>query len=420
MLTKQEIVEDIISIVHNDYAGYIDKPGQDDYAKLRNIVANPELTDEAFFFAVSNYLAAMQDGHLRIVENGNLPIHTDFLVRRFENSLFVIHTTNTANVEVGDEIVAIDGLDIATKVKEYKYVQATTDLARQEWRYILEQATTITLSTGAVLPIHKSNKGLQLPDEHYYRELDAQTGYLKLGDFEAAQPIKGLIDQYGEEITSKANLIIDVRVNYGGSDLYYYPLMDYIFPNETTIQQIFAGNDDFDYFNLTERNVKSRERMFAPFFDQPDLSAEIRDGLNKELAFYRAHRGEGWVERHGDDEQTVFAVHGQATPQNIVVLSDVYCGSSGDQFVDICKLSPKVTVMGRNTMGITDYSNVICDNYDLFTLVYPTSRTSLVANGHGISGIGVAVDIEIPWTPAHLQRDVDLDEALAYLRKLEN
>lgn len=38
---------------------------------------------------------------------------------------------------------------------------------------------------------------------------------------------------------------------------------------------------------------------------------------------------------------------GKINPQNIVVLTDVTCGSSGDIFAYVCKMSPKVRVIGR-------------------------------------------------------------------------
>jgi hypothetical protein len=37
---------------------------------------------------------------------------------------------------------------------------------------------------------------------------------------------------------------------------------------------------------------------------------------------------------------------GNATPNKVIVLSDVYCGSAWDSFVETCKLSDKVAVLG--------------------------------------------------------------------------
>ena len=67
-------------------------------------------------------------------------------------------------------------------------------------------------------------------------------------------------------------------------------------------------------------------------------------------------------------------ITGTNKPHSVVVLSDVNCGSSGDSFVEICKKSSKVTVIGRPTKGLNDYSNLSCQKWDDgFELWYPTS-----------------------------------------------
>ena len=52
-------------------------------------------------------------------------------------------------------------------------------------------------------------------------------------------------------------------------------------------------------------------------------------------------------------------------------LSDYMCGSAGDEFVETCKESSKVTVIGRATMS-TDYSDLVIRQWDeKFHLYYP-------------------------------------------------
>lgn len=98
----------------------------------------------------------------------------------------------------------------------------------------------------------------------------------------------------------------------------------------------------------------------------------------------------------------------------MIILSDYYCGSSGDQFVEVCKNSKKVTVIGRATMGVTDYSNLAIQTWNnQIELWYPTSRVSKIDNGMGLTGVGVLPDIYIPWTPEHIFEDMDLKKALS-------
>lgn len=73
--------------------------------------------------------------------------------------------------------------------------------------------------------------------------------------------------------------------------------------------------------------------------------------------------------------------------------------------------SPKVIVIGRNTMGVLDYSNVAyLDLNEHFTLMYPTTRMNYLDSGPGIDNIGIAPDIYVKWTPEQLVKDLDLQE----------
>ena len=69
---------------------------------------------------------------------------------------------------------------------------------------------------------------------------------------------------------------------------------------------------------------------------------------------------------------------------------------------------PKVTVVGRNTMGILDYSNVSIISFQEFKFIYPTSRRLAIDSKKGMSNRGIPVDVYVPWTPDHLKNDIDL------------
>ncbi|MEN8702209.1 S41 family peptidase [Bacillus infantis] len=92
------------------------------------------------------------------------------------------------------------------------------------------------------------------------------------------------------------------------------------------------------------------------------------------------------------------------------------CGSSGDSFVELCKKSSKVRVIGRPTKGLNDYANLISKKWDNgFEFMYPTSRLSRIDRGMGMTGKGIEPDLYVPWTPEHLERDADLEKALEWL-----
>ena len=132
-----------------------------------------------------------------------------------------------------------------------------------------------------------------------------------------------------------------------------------------------------------------------------------------------ANQDKGYLvygEESDDSEDILSSFVGlEEAPEKIVLLADVTCGSSGDSFVDIMKRMPKVTVIGRPTLGILDYSNCCVADFGDYELCYPTSRSLAIDAGCGMTDIGVLPDIEVLWTPKHLERDIDLEVALDYL-----
>ncbi len=111
-----EIFKEIVSITHQDYAGWDEKKGLD-YPKMymNEIIAleNQDLLDSRKFKEmVDQYLLAFQDRHMYFV-------HTDFQkakdvtcgfrVRRFENTLYVTQTQGEERFPIGTKIISIDG-----------------------------------------------------------------------------------------------------------------------------------------------------------------------------------------------------------------------------------------------------------------------------------------------------------------------
>lgn len=172
-------------------------------------------------------------------------------------------------------------------------------------------------------------------------------------------------------------------------------------------------------FLYTERNVDLRLEQFENDLSSPNITDETKRLIEEFASLLKANRGKGYVVYDSDKDSSAFFTSfiGQALPKRVVVLSDVYCGSSGDSFVSIMKQMPKVTVMGRPTMGINDYSNCCVLPLDDYHLIFPTSRLLTIDQGEGQTDRGIEPDIVIPWTPEHLERDVDLEEAMIFLKK---
>lgn len=78
----------------------------------------------------------------------------------------------------------------------------------------------------------------------------------------------------------------------------------------------------------------------------------------------------------------------------------------------------EVTVEGRPTMGILDYSNLNMITYGPYGFAYPTSRRTELDKGIHMMDRGVPVQVHVPWTPEHLTRDVDLEKVFELIDDL--
>jgi len=186
----------------------------------------------------------------------------------------------------------------------------------------------------------------------------------------------------------------------------YYQLLSYIFPEKIMFSDLLSDDDSL-LMNCTKRNCDLRTENFSNYL-QKGLDDFTSKWIKQELLFYEEYYGKGFVTHDHDMD---FEINGKTTPANIFILSDCYCGSSGDAFVQTSKKSSKTKVIGRNTAGVTDYSNLAIIDFGNYQLMYPTSKV----NKNHINGVGVAVDVYIPWTPEHLKKDVDLEKVLTMI-----
>ena len=173
-------------------------------------------------------------------------------------------------------------------------------------------------------------------------------------------------------------------------------------------------------FNCTEA---SADRIL-PELEEALASTEDEQAqwfLNVFKREWERNRGKGFVEFDFGDMVSETFVKGSKHPSSVIVLADVFCGSSGDSFVEGVKKSSKVTVIGRATMGLNDYANLVSMHWEEgFELMYPSSRLSRIDNGQGMTGIGITPHIHIPWTPEHIKEDIDVKKAFELLASYAN
>ncbi|HAT53722.1 MAG TPA: hypothetical protein DCW31_00455 [Lactobacillus sp.] len=409
-MTNLDIFDRIVTIMHHDYAGFMDKKDWDRpnffRQQITNVLDINQLSD-----VIEDYLADFRDHHCYLYSPKQTELRMPFLTQRYQNSLYVV-TTYDNKIPVGAQIIAIDRQPIEDLAEQFKR-RLDSSIEHQEWSSILRKAQQVTLSDGSVIPIKLQQRTSATP-RHKYHALSNTTGLLTLDDFASTIPMNQLLKQHGADLSHLDNLIIDVRKNGGGSDNVYYPLLNWLFPVDTTLDALFEHLDPdvVQETNYTPTNLRNRRHIFEEFAVKDDASEQTF--LDTILSNLKMHMGAG-LAYFADDPDDETDITGHKKPEHVYVLCDRYCGSSGDNFIHIVSASPKVTIVGRNSAGIIDYANVAAEVFPDFEFWYPTTRTTAIDQGKGVDNIGYAPDIHIPWTPDMLMSDVDLNYVLTKL-----
>ncbi|MBH0347071.1 MULTISPECIES: S41 family peptidase [Bacillus] len=424
------IFKEIVSITHHDYSGCIDKKGWDDpttyLQTIEKLERQGELTPVQFTEIVNDYLLDYKDNHMffKIITSDQPLNNVGFQVKRYEDRLYITSTSAEKRVKKGQAILALDNMKIPDLLIKYKKYLNENSYEREKWGYVLSKFSNCTLidenglTHTITLQKYKQSKYTPIYSLEKYNK---DTLLITLTDFANAEAINTLLDSHKDELNAFPNLIIDVRLNRGGSDDTFFNLLPYLFEDKEI--SLFDSSDTMQ-LNHTERNFHLRMKdMKMEMEDYDSLDELSKLFTNMFIQDLKKNYKKGFVtfDTSGlPKELQSLKIHGRKSPSRVVILTDVTCGSSGDSFVEVAKKSLKVKVIGRPTAGVNDYSNLaVMEWADTFALYYPTSRLSIIDKGEGMSGIGIQPHIHIPWTPEHIQEDVDLKLALELLQNEE-
>ena len=417
-MTKLEIFDDVVSIMQNDSSTCKDKQGGE-VSYYRAQIAD-DMDDEKFLFVMRSYLATYGlTGHLvfyRTEGRGSV----SFDVRRYQDALYVDNVAENSLLRVGDRIVEVDGIPVkefAEKHAEFLYNE-TEERQAPHWTPLLSFFREVTVEgengVRKHIPITLDARWKQ-EEPYVCRKLRDDVVYLQLADFANEVQIQKLYQANEELLSGTPYLVIDVRRNGGGTDSAYFPLLKYCLPEGKSLEDVGLKEQGMEV-NYTERNVKERLKFYAEYKEQTELPEETLALIDSMEAEAKEHCGEGFV--RSLDDFTIPIKGEAAAPKHVYILTDCYCASTGDAFVENVSISPKVTVVGRSTMGILDYSNLNMITYGSYGFAYPTSRRTELDEGIHMMGRGVPVQVHVPWTPEHLTRDVDLEKVYELIDNL--
>lgn len=418
-MRKTEIFEEVVQIVKHDASFCKDNLGAD--AEQYRAKISDDMDEEEFLYLVQSYLASFHvKAHLHFYREDR-----DFFalrVMRYENALYVIDTAPNAPLTVGDKIVEIDGHSVEEYAALHRDMLHGEPPERQgfSWRKLLTFAKELLVvhpdGTEARCPVPMTNEW-DSGEKYFCKQLRDNVAYLRLADFGDDIAIAKMYQENDELLRNSEYLVIDVRENGGGNDSAYQPLLKYCLPEGKGTDSLEDGCFDGEMeINYSPRNCDARLARFESILKQ-DIPADTRAMLSNMVKELKENYGKGFVvyRSASAEEKPSSGYMGTALPKRVFLLTDEDCGSSGDAFVDTMRKSPIVTVVGRPTMGILDYSNCTATELGDYRLIYPTSRNRYLDKGVQMRGHGIPVDVFVPWTPKHLERDVDLDTALALI-----
>jgi hypothetical protein len=225
------------------------------------------------------------------------------------------------------------------------------------------------------------------------RQLSPQTFYIGIGSFDEsnAAAIDSLFRTDSVLLRTIPNLVLDLRGNGGGSDFAYQPLTPLIYtdPVHGIGVDVLATSD----------NVRS----WSALLDDKYITGWTRYSIQNTITAMKGHLGQ-LIAVTPDRVATLRDV--RPYPQRLAVLIDGDCASTTEQFLLEAVQSSKVTLMGRHTAGILDYSNVREQPFDClpFTLYYATTRSRRIDQGKGIDNTGIQPAVvlgdDVDWVEA--------------------
>ena len=410
MMTNKEIFKEIVEIMREDSATCKDY-GTGNSQEYESQISD-DMDRKDFLHLVQEYLATFGvEGHLLFTDFSLEKI--GFSVMRQDDVLYVIKANKDTGLVSEDKIVAIDGFSIKELFQREKtfFMGETAEREGKIWSSVLKFYNVLTVihpddSKEDISIIHNT-KGTET--ECYSFEEYDDTLYLRFADFADLDAINQLFSKCKYILEKCKKLIVDVRGNGGGADSAFVPLLEYCFPEGEFVTDYYKPEYPIE-INYSVRNCKDRIENLKKYL-VGDIPEEMTAMLNTMIANNTENMGKGFLD---DDDEFASGIIGKKGPEKVLIITDESCGSSGDAFAEVMSCSPKVTLVGRPTMGITDFSNCNVVSFDDFRFVYPTSRDKRIDYGKGLAHKGVPVDYYIPWSPEHIGKDVELDYCLNY------
>ena len=218
--------------------------------------------------------------------------------------------------------------------------------------------------------------------------LNDSTFYLRAFSF-GDSTVEKQVAKYWNEIVSRPNLIVDLRNNGGGQDIYYQSLLKLIYTNPYFTKGVewYACADNIKIYEdaIQDKKTKGDDR-------NRKWNEALLEEMRKNVGGFVLHPMMG-------HDATVTRDTVYPYPKRVGIIIEESNGSSAEQFLLSAKNSKKVILFGdKNTAGVLDYSNAIQITFPSgnYMMQYPLTRSRRLPE-NPIDNIGIAPDVKIPF-----------------------
>ncbi len=405
--------------IEQNYSGFKDKVSVSNVSKYKEFTAQKEqVASQAenksqCYFIINQWMSYFNDHHLYSSLNAesiekiepkrlqtNFPIEklavSEALIKKLENikgiegiytkkgegfSIAVLKNKNPFRDYVAVVIKSSD-----SKFENGSVLAELKEKSAKEYFLLYNSAHMLAFATikpkdGELISGFVKN-GKDIVDNINYnfeaKRLNENTIYFNIPSFswESKATIDSLFSSNKDNLSKSSNLILDLRNNGGGSDDVYSIISPYLYtqPIKGIGVDMYASNDNIKGWELMlqDPNLPSANKA-----EYQKIVDKLKLQLNQNVEI---------VEDYIDSTYTPLIF-----PKNVVILINEGCASSTEQLLLEAIQSKKVTLMGQNTSGTLDYSNLresdFCEMP--YTLWTPTTRSRRIDIGNGIDGIGI-------------------------------
>lgn len=217
-----------------------------------------------------------------------------------------------------------------------------------------------------------------------FKQLSEQTNYLKIPSFDLSfkSEIDSLIAKNRIEITSKKNLIIDIRNNGGGGFDAFQSILPYVLDSNLTetpfYGSVWVSKDNYNYYDRTKYEYAESKKD------------SINEGQYVEYL-------KSYLNQFTPIEKTIDTVQlEENSPLNIAIIFNKYTASSAEGFILQASTSKKVKTYGENSKGAVMYGDWMPLHLpELNISVAITTKKMIFKNNEDYESIGILPDIDL-------------------------